>query len=226
MTSELGHREVASFVALSVGLHLIALFAPRADRVLPPLPETPVLVFEMVESAPVAAAPAVPEPPPPVEKQPLPSPPPPEPVARTAPKLKPPPKVVPVVRAAAAPKAAPSPSPAPAPVVKPPPVARAATTAPAARARYEDLLYTWLVRHKEYPLVASRRGIEGRPVLTVRIDRQGRVMASRISTPSRYAILDEAAVAMVRRASPFPPVPENVAGDSYEFIAPVEFRLR
>lgn len=228
-TVDLGHRQLASFLALSMGLHAIALLAPRIEGPELPLPEPPVLVFEMVETAPETAAPVVPEPPPPpppVAKQP-PPPPPPEPVLKAAPRPKPSPKTPPVVKTAPAPKPEVEAKPQPAPPPKPPPpVANAPQVSAKAKARYEDVLYSWLVRHKEYPLLASRRGLEGRPVVTVRIDRKGHVVSSRVSSPSRYSMLDEAAVAMVRRADPFPPVPEEVSGDSYEFIAPVDYRLR
>jgi protein TonB len=228
-SAELGHRQMASFLALSMGLHILALLGPRLERADAPLPETPVLVFEIVETAPETVAPAKPEPPapsPPSAKQPPSLPVPPERTA--APK-----KTVALPKKPPIAKAAPMPKPTPETVATPMParkpvasVTSAPKSATVAKARYEDLLYNWLVRHKEYPVVASRRGIEGRPVVTVRIDREGRVVSSRVSSPSRYSMLDEAAVAMVRRADPFPPVPEEVAGDSYEFIAPVEYRLR
>ncbi|MFN2426523.1 MAG: energy transducer TonB, partial [Candidatus Binatia bacterium] len=181
-------------------------------------------------AAPAVAQPPPPPPPPPMEKQPLP----PEPVVKAAPPPKPPPPKVAAKIKPAPPKPVPvaktAPAPAPSlaqPTAKalPAPVAAVKTT-PAARARYEDVLYSWLVKHKEYPLVASRRGLQGRPVLTVRIDRRGHVIWSKVSSSSRYEMLDEAAVAMVRRADPFPPVPDEVGGDSYEFVAPVEYRLR
>lgn len=228
-TADLGNRQLASFLALSMGLHAIALLAPRIEGPELPLPEPPVLVFEMVETAAETAAPVVPEPPPPpppVAKQP-PPPPPPDPVLKAAPKPKPTPKVPPVPKTVPTPKPAAAAAPQPTQAQRPlPPVANAPKVSAKAKARYEDVLYSWLVRHKEYPLLASRRGIEGRPVVTVRIDRKGHVVSSRVSSPSRYPMLDEAAVAMVRRADPFPAVPDDVAGDSYEFIAPVEYRLR
>jgi protein TonB len=217
---ELDSRQFASFIALSIAVHAVVLMAPRAERAPAPIPESPVLVLEMVELAPVTAAPKPvepPPPPPPPREQP--PPPRPQPVVKAAPKPAPP------VKAVAATRPLP-PAPAAVPVPAPPPVARAAAVSPAAKARYEDVLYSWLVRHKEYPLVAKRRGIEGRPVVTVRIDRNGRVIANQVSSPSRYAMLDEAAVAMVRRADPFPPPPTEIAGDSYACVPPVEYRRR
>jgi protein TonB len=227
-THELGRRELASFLTLSILLHMGALSARRPERVMYPPSEPEVLVLEMVQLAAVTAAPEAPEPPPaapPVEEQ-APPPPRPEPVVKATPK--PPPKMATAPKSPA--KAAPATSKQPAPAIVRPaetvPVARATQASPVAKARYEDLLHSWLVRHKEYPLAAKRRGLEGQPELPVRIDREGRVITSRVANPSRYPMLDEAAVAMLRRAAPFPPLPADVPGESYEFVAPVEYRLR
>lgn len=104
--------------------------------------------------------------------------------------------------------------------------ATAPAWAPTARVRYEELLYAWMNRHKDYPLLAQRRGLQGRGSVRVRIDRDGRVIDRSVVTSTGQGVLDEAALEMVRRASPFPAVPEGYAGSSFEFVAPVEYRLR
>lgn len=228
-TRELNQRDLGSFLVLSILVHAAALLvrAPSTPSYVEPPSE--VLVLEMIDVAPVTAAPKMPEPPPPAPPVQEEAPPPPVPAVtkKATPAPAPRPKPKPAVQPRPVPEQAAKPAPTqaqrPAPAV---PVARAPEASPVAKARYEDLLYSWLVRHKEYPLVARRRGLEGRPVVTVRIDRAGHVVASRVSKPSRYPMLDEAAVAMVRRADPFPPLPADVGGDSYEFVAPVEYRLR
>jgi protein TonB len=104
--------------------------------------------------------------------------------------------------------------------------ASAAAWADAARVRYEALLFAWMERHKQYPLLAQRRGLEGSGVLRVRIDRSGRVLERQIVRSTGTPALDDAALDMVRRASPFPAVPAEYAGTTFEFVAPVEYRLR
>lgn len=104
--------------------------------------------------------------------------------------------------------------------------ATAPAWAPTARVRYEELLYAWMNRHKDYPLLAQRRGLQGRGSVRVRIDRDGRVIDRSVVASTGQGVLDEAALEMVRRASPFPAVPEGYAGSSFEFVAPVEYRLR
>lgn len=98
--------------------------------------------------------------------------------------------------------------------------------APTARVQYEQLLFAWMERHKQYPLLAQRRGLEGRGSVRVRIGRDGRVLDRALTRSTGEAMLDDAALDMVRRANPFPPVPSGYAGDSFEFVAPIEYRLR
>jgi periplasmic protein TonB len=98
--------------------------------------------------------------------------------------------------------------------------------APTARVRYEELLFAWMNRHKEYPMLAQRRGLQGGGVVRVRIDRQGRVLDRALVKGTGEAMLDQAALDMVRRSDPFPAVPDAYAGASFEFVAPIEYRLR
>lgn len=213
------------------------------------LPEAPVLVFEVQQIAPEAAAPEptppqpiAPEPPPPVEEVA----PPPEPPVVEEPPPPPPPKPVPVVRPTPPPKPKPIPKPTPKPKPQPAPEAtakpqakpRAATPPPqqpsasapkadpVVKARYEQVLYSWLSRHKDYPMIARRRGIEGGARVRIRIGRDGHVLAHSLVTGAGHPVLDQAALRMVEQADPFPPVPAEYPGESFEFLAPVEFRLR
>jgi TonB family protein len=81
-------------------------------------------------------------------------------------------------------------------------------------------------RHKQYPMLAQRRGLEGTGSVRVRIDRQGHVLERSVLKSTGEAMLDEAALDMVRRANPFPAVPPEYAGDTFEFDAPIQYRLR
>ncbi|MBI5504711.1 MAG: energy transducer TonB [Deltaproteobacteria bacterium] len=106
------------------------------------------------------------------------------------------------------------------------PGSTAPTVGSAIRVRYEQQLYVWLARFKQYPMMARRRGIEGRGSVRVRLDRRGRVLERSVERSTGERMLDDAAVEMTRRADPFPPVPGDYSGESFEFVAPIEFRLR
>ena len=98
--------------------------------------------------------------------------------------------------------------------------------APAARVRYEELLFAWIDRHKQYPMLAQRRGLEGSGSVRIRIARDGRLIDRSLVRSTGEPMLDDAALDMVRRPSPFPAVPSEYSGATFEFIAPVEYRLR
>jgi periplasmic protein TonB len=104
--------------------------------------------------------------------------------------------------------------------------AAAPAFAATARVRYEQVLFAWLVRHKQFPLLAQRRGLGGAGSVRVRIDRDGRVLEHSIEASTGEPMLDDAALDMVRRSSPFPAVPPEYSGTSFVFVAPIEFRLR
>lgn len=90
------------------------------------------------------------------------------------------------------------------------------------RASYEKTISAWIGQHKIYP--ASARGREGRAVLRIRIDRHGYVRYYALEESSGIAVLNSAAIDMIRRANPVPAVPENYpAGNLIEFLIPITF---
>ena len=59
------------------------------------------------------------------------------------------------------------------------------------------------------------------------LDRKGQVLAIRVATSSGSAALDEEAMALVRRAQPFPPPPPELAGCcTVDLTVPIRFNLR
>lgn len=71
-----------------------------------------------------------------------------------------------------------------------------------------------LQRYKRYPEEANRRGIKGVAVVRFRVDRSGQVVSSQVLQSSGSPILDEEALALVKRASPFPLPPDSIT-DAY-----------
>lgn len=97
---------------------------------------------------------------------------------------------------------------------------------PRVEADYAAVLLAWLERHKEYPRPARRRGQEGVVLLYVLIDREGRVLQSRIEESSGYPLLDNAALDMLERAAPVPPLPDDMPQERLELVLPVQFFMR
>jgi protein TonB len=81
-------------------------------------------------------------------------------------------------------------------------------------------------RHKGYPAAAQARHETGTAQLTFAIDRQGRVVTSRIARSSGSTALDQETIDTVRRAQPFPPPPPNMPGETFEFTVPIRFKVR
>ena len=90
---------------------------------------------------------------------------------------------------------------------------------------YRTLLREHLVKHQRYPLTAHATGVEGDAMIRVVIDRDGRVQSRTVEPGFSDEIFAREVEAMVDRANPFPPAPENFEGEAFEFLAPIQFRL-
>ena len=60
----------------------------------------------------------------------------------------------------------------------------------------------------------------------ITVDRDGRVTGSQIRRSRGYALLDGEVNALVKRASPLPKPPQEVAGTSITLLVPVEFFIK
>jgi periplasmic protein TonB len=79
---------------------------------------------------------------------------------------------------------------------------------------FASYLRGWVARverigNLNYPDEARRRNLQGQLVLTVAVRRDGSVESIDVVQPSGHRLLDEAAIATVRLAEPFGPLPET-----------------
>jgi periplasmic protein TonB len=91
----------------------------------------------------------------------------------------------------------------------------------AAIASWERTLHAHLERFRRYPAQAG--GAAGVANLAFQIDRQGRVLSSRILRSSGSSALDEEALAMIKRAEPLPRPPDSLADTQLLFTIPVRY---
>jgi protein TonB len=91
---------------------------------------------------------------------------------------------------------------------------------------YASILLDWLGRHRDYPRAARLRRQEGMPRIGITLDTSGRILALTLVESSGFALLDEAALDMARRAAPFPPPQLPRGTDRATFIVPVQFALQ
>lgn len=97
---------------------------------------------------------------------------------------------------------------------------------PGARASYAATVQAQLARQQRYPHRARERGAEGTGVLRFTIDARGHVVSHSLLRSTGHALLDGEIAAMLRRAEPFPPIPDGVAETTLTLEVPVAFTLR
>ncbi|EJL38456.1 TonB family protein [Caulobacter sp. AP07] len=91
---------------------------------------------------------------------------------------------------------------------------------------WRGLLLGRLKAYRRYPRRAQSVGQEGVVFVVFTVDRRGSVLSVRVARSAGYPLLDDEALATVRRASPMPPPPDEVPGDPVEVVVPVDFHVR
>jgi|GEM_PF-992261 len=91
---------------------------------------------------------------------------------------------------------------------------------------YNAMVLAHLQRFRVYPEQARASKITGVSTVRFTLGAGGNVIAVSLAGSSGQGILDQAALAMVQRASPFPPIPPSLGRGSMSFAAPVRFNLR
>ena len=88
---------------------------------------------------------------------------------------------------------------------------------------WQKQIFAAIKKHLRYPARAERRGQAGRAQVILTIDRQGRLLDSRIVRGSGNAELDEEALAVLKRAEPSFTPPPAVRGDRLDLNVDVNF---
>jgi periplasmic protein TonB len=91
---------------------------------------------------------------------------------------------------------------------------------------WKSQIVALLERNKRYPESAQSRRQQGIAQVFFSLDRKGQVVASRIVRSSGTDTLDEEALALLRRAQPFPPPPREVPGERVDLTVPIRFNLK
>lgn len=92
-------------------------------------------------------------------------------------------------------------------------------------ASFRSHVIAHLARYKRYPDAARIQHMRGRVLVTFSLDAGGRVTGVSLAAPSRHPLLDAEALAMVRRASPFPAIPPETGQSSASFTAPIVYDM-
>jgi protein TonB len=90
---------------------------------------------------------------------------------------------------------------------------------------YSSLLANAIAKYKQYPKIAQMRGWQGTVIADLEIDTKGAVISIKIKKSSTYEVLDNEALEMIRKASPFPAPPESLRGKNFNVLVPISFKL-
>jgi protein TonB len=90
---------------------------------------------------------------------------------------------------------------------------------------YSSLLANAIAKYKQYPKIAQMRGWQGTVVADLEIDTKGAVISIKIKKSSTYEVLDNEALEMIKKASPFPAPPEILRGKNFNVLVPISFKL-
>jgi len=92
--------------------------------------------------------------------------------------------------------------------------------------RWQTALAAHIERFKRYPAKARSSGEQGIATVAFTIDRQGRLLTSRIVQSSGSPMLDQETLAMLARAQPMPAPPSDIPDNKLSFVVPVRFNIR
>ncbi len=202
----------ASPMDVAPGPEMVEAPPPPEPEVVQPKPEP------IIELPPPAVEPLVALPEPPKE-------PPPPPQVKEEPRPKPP-EVKRVERRPPAPRTTAAPRSERATAETPSAPSPGAVSASAAMASWRDQVVAQLQRAKRYPSGADSRREQGVVTLSFTLSRNGSVLSRNIARSSGNPELDQEALAMVARASPFPQFPPGMNQASVNLSVPVRFSLR
>jgi periplasmic protein TonB len=92
--------------------------------------------------------------------------------------------------------------------------------------QWQTSLAAHLGRFKRYPATARSRGEQGTATVAFTIDRDGRLLSSRIVQSSGSSLLDEETLALLARAQPVPKPPITAPDSALSLVVPLRFDIR
>ena len=116
----------------------------------------------------------------------------------------------------------------PEPIIKPEKITRSKTKnklTPTIES-YSVTLTKAIAKQKKYPRIAQIRGWQGEIIIDLEIDGQGNLIKSKIKQRSKFKILDDEGMNMIKRASPFPKPPKELESKIFNVIVPISFKLQ
>ena len=92
--------------------------------------------------------------------------------------------------------------------------------------RYQDMVKQKIEAVRRYPLWAEKRGIKGRARIIFMINTDGNCRKVELVRSSNSPLLDREAITAVKRANPFPPLPDGIDLPYVQMDVEIVFRLK
>lgn len=92
--------------------------------------------------------------------------------------------------------------------------------------RYQDMVKQRIEGARRYPAWAKRQGIEGIVYINFTVLSNGVSQDIKVARSSGFTILDKEAARNVKRANPFPPIPENIKVSSIKMNVAIVYTLK
>lgn len=93
------------------------------------------------------------------------------------------------------------------------------------RNQYGALLASEIAKYKQYPILAKKTRQQGNVILQVQITGLGQLIAAQVYQSSGHELLDNQAMDMVKKATPFSHPPSALGERDLTLLVPVSFRL-
>ncbi|MCC2095901.1 MAG: energy transducer TonB [Hyphomicrobiales bacterium] len=91
---------------------------------------------------------------------------------------------------------------------------------------WQRSLMAHLGKNKRYPRLARRRKMQGDVVVEFIVDRNGRVVSSKVQKSSGHPLLDREVMDMLSRAQPLPKLPVQISAAQVHIVLPIRYRLK
>ena len=91
--------------------------------------------------------------------------------------------------------------------------------------KYFGELKRWLDKHKDYPAAAKQEKQQGTVVVWFSINRNGEITVSKIKKNSGNPLLDQAALDLLQKANPVPPIPDSITQETLSIAIPIDYSL-
>lgn len=93
-------------------------------------------------------------------------------------------------------------------------------------AAWQHAVFAHIARFKTYPEAARKLRSAGEALTLFTIDRTGTLRDARIEKSSGTTILDDAALAVLRHASPLPRPPADIDGEAIRLLLPMRYQVK